>query len=424
MVNCIVEDECGKTDLLNVLGYTIKYEYMKPAKCIILKSKSNGNGKNTFTHIFKYMYYNHFSDNSSLDAITGQFNAHALSNVKICIINEATTMEKYGASLNKFKTIITEEFIVMNEKNVKEWTEKTNMLFFITSNYDEPIKLEPTDRRFLVYDMKKLPDEVIRYLYGCKRNPDLTIEENYISFANSIHRYFKDSDYGNDFVRDLRLSVGRRNLMKLNFDLPEEFTNKIYLHKYVPFVVVNKCIKNLNYFTEPRKHKSTNYYYEYSSNGCELRYHLDKKSSIYCYLISDVLTQIYKEEYDEAMSYMNYLENTNTDYHNDLELKYCDKDALNSYYKYLQEHSKKNKEKEKRVNSCNRENERVEAVYKMFDDNVIDEKKFKELIGNRIVLRNYSIANFTRYLKNYNMTDYNIIAKNKVIEKRVVERSE
>ena len=128
---------------------------------IVLTGKQ-GCGKNTFTNIISTLARGYSRSNvTSIDHISGRFNASVLAMILI-IGNEWTS-----ASLNKYidkgrhKGVIAEDNIEIERKGVDPFTAQNCCNFIINSNEQDPVIIEPNDRRYMVSEIsdKHMQDE-------------------------------------------------------------------------------------------------------------------------------------------------------------------------------------------------------------------------------------------------------------------------
>ena len=87
---------------------------------------------------------------TSIESIVGRFNA-VLENKKLLVLNELQSIDanKYLNS-DALKSVITDSKININQKNEPERLAENVANFIMVSNNNIPIKIETTDRRYLV----------------------------------------------------------------------------------------------------------------------------------------------------------------------------------------------------------------------------------------------------------------------------------
>ena len=111
-----------------------------------------GTGKNKFfTDIICKLMARYANENvSSIESIVGKFNA-VLENKKLLVLNELQSIDanKYLNS-DALKSVITDKSININQKNEPERQCENVANLILVSNNNIPIKIEGTDRRYMV----------------------------------------------------------------------------------------------------------------------------------------------------------------------------------------------------------------------------------------------------------------------------------
>ena len=112
---------------------------------------SQGTGKNVFTNVICKLMARYANENiTSIESIVGKFNA-VLENKKLLVLNELQSIDanKYLNS-DALKSVITDSKVNINQKNEPERLAENVANFIMVSNNNIPIKIETTDRRYLV----------------------------------------------------------------------------------------------------------------------------------------------------------------------------------------------------------------------------------------------------------------------------------
>ena len=111
-----------------------------------------GTGKNKFfTDIICKLMARYANENvSSIESIVGKFNA-VLENKKLLVLNELQSIDanKYLNS-DALKSVITDKSININQKNEPERLCENVANLILVSNNNIPIKVEGTDRRYMI----------------------------------------------------------------------------------------------------------------------------------------------------------------------------------------------------------------------------------------------------------------------------------
>jgi hypothetical protein len=85
---------------------------------------------------------------TGLESVLEKHN-HMLKSKKIVIVDElASTSENFIGNFDKLKSMMTGGSLVINPKGVNQYSIKNVLSWFLISNHDDCIRLEPTDRRY------------------------------------------------------------------------------------------------------------------------------------------------------------------------------------------------------------------------------------------------------------------------------------
>lgn len=112
---------------------------------------NQGTGKNVFTNVICKLMVRYANENvTNIESIVGKFNA-ILENKKLLVLNELQSIDcnKYLNS-DALKSVITDNKININQKNEPERLTENVANFIMVSNNEIPIKIEGTDRRYMV----------------------------------------------------------------------------------------------------------------------------------------------------------------------------------------------------------------------------------------------------------------------------------
>ena len=165
---------------------------------------NQGTGKNVFTNVICKLMARYANENvTSIESVVGKFNA-ILENKKLLVLNELQSIDcnKYLNS-DALKSVITDKKININQKNEPERLTENVANFMMVSNNNIPIKIECTDRRYMV---TKTSDE--------KRGD--------FDYFDNLCDSFTPEFYENLFTFFMMLDVKNYNLRKIpNTDAKE-----------------------------------------------------------------------------------------------------------------------------------------------------------------------------------------------------------
>ena len=139
--------------ILNWYSYIIQNPGKKTEIALVLTGKQ-GTGKNVFTNVLCDLMKKYSNRNlTNIDNIVGKFNA-SIENKTLIVCNELSSAEsnKYLNS-DALKSVITENTIDINQKNMPVRTAENVCNLILVSNDFIPIKIEQGDRRYVVTEV-------------------------------------------------------------------------------------------------------------------------------------------------------------------------------------------------------------------------------------------------------------------------------
>lgn len=148
------EDETNTDYMLDLLAHRVKYPGIRPQVAVVMRSPQ-GSGKNLLfdwfgNYILGKKYY---ICSANPDSFLGRFNC-GLKNKLLCVMNEVSGGDTFGKG-GRLKEFITEPVIEYEAKGVnKIYINNCALLLFFT-NHEQPLEIEHTDRRFVVFDCSK-----------------------------------------------------------------------------------------------------------------------------------------------------------------------------------------------------------------------------------------------------------------------------
>jgi len=147
---------CGCDDkvfeyVLMMLSKKVKKPSEVTGTSLIIKS-IQGCGKDTFFDWFgnQILGNKYYFNNVNSDLLFGHFNAQ-LAHKFLCVLNE-TSQKETKDIIEQLKGNITASEITINEKGVKPYKMKNFATFILLTNNDNPIKIDPQDRRYLAFE--------------------------------------------------------------------------------------------------------------------------------------------------------------------------------------------------------------------------------------------------------------------------------
>ena len=158
---------------MKYLAHLIQFPERKPEVCIFFTS-AQGSGKDTLINLIKLLSGEAcVAFENDPDRIFGKFNMNSRQNKLVVCLQEADNIKSYSG---KIKDLITCQQTTLEQKNVRSFSIKDYTRLFILSNNENIIKIEPDDRRFVVFkswNFRFAPDpEFFKRVYKCMDDPN------------------------------------------------------------------------------------------------------------------------------------------------------------------------------------------------------------------------------------------------------------
>ena len=209
-------DEIYKYILVWIASILQKPNFKTGTALVILGNQ--GTGKNVFTNVICKLMARYANENiTSIESVVGKFNA-VLENKKLLVLNELQSIDanKYLNS-DALKSVITDYKININQKNEPERLAENVANFMMVSNNNIPIKIETTDRRYMV---TKTSDD--------KRGD--------FEYFDNLCDSFTPEFYENLFTFFMMLDVSNYNLRKIPTTESKETIKEAFMSSYELFV--------------------------------------------------------------------------------------------------------------------------------------------------------------------------------------------
>mgnify|MGYP003653927101 CR=1 FL=1 len=148
------EDETNTDYMLDLLAHRVQYPGILPQVAVVMRSPQ-GSGKNIFfdwmgNYILGKKYY---VCSANPESFLGRFNC-GLKNKLLCVMNEVSGGDTFGKG-GRLKEFITENTIDYEAKGVNKIEIRNCALLLFFTNHEQPLEIEHTDRRFVVFDCSK-----------------------------------------------------------------------------------------------------------------------------------------------------------------------------------------------------------------------------------------------------------------------------
>ncbi len=195
----IIKRICENTDegydfMINYIAHLVKYPEIKPHVGIFFSS-AQGSGKDTFIKLLRKLIGKVcVAFENDPENIFGKFNISARSNKLVVVLQEADNIKQYNS---KIKDLITCETATLGEKNIRNTVVKDYTRLIVLSNNENIIKIEPDDRRWVMfkcYNYHVDPDpEFFNNVRNDIENPDVVqkFREELLSINIDQHYNFQ-----------------------------------------------------------------------------------------------------------------------------------------------------------------------------------------------------------------------------------------
>lgn len=162
----------GYVYLLSYVAHLLKFPANKPEVGIFFTSEQ-GSGKDTFYKLLTLLIGDKFvSIDAEPEDVFGKYNLDTRLNKLVLILQEADNLRAYSG---KIKDLITCKIAKIANKGIKQIVVKDYSRLFVFSNNDNILKIEPGDRRWVIFNcfnffVDKDPD-FFNHLHSALDNP-------------------------------------------------------------------------------------------------------------------------------------------------------------------------------------------------------------------------------------------------------------
>ena len=172
----LVDCDLNRKNMIQRLAYAVQNPGHKIKSALLMFSEAEGVGKTTLFKIIAYCIGQQYCTQVQQHEVAGKFNSWARNKLVVAIEEIAIKGDHQKRTLNmdKFKFLITEEIIRVEEKNDKPFEIPNNMFILMFSNNPAPITISKDSRRYHIWNVehKKKPVSYYNYLYDWLENKD------------------------------------------------------------------------------------------------------------------------------------------------------------------------------------------------------------------------------------------------------------
>jgi len=317
-IKLLCEDNASYAEyVLNFLAHIIQRPAELTRTALVFKGVQ-GSGKGLFfnwfgKNILGLKYYYITADPANITTYNDHLNGKILIN-----LDEAKAADTYAAA-SQLKNKITEPLITLQNKYVKPFTVENYGRYVFFSNQDNPVKVEDTDRRYVIFKTadryaRLTPGDPVKVKYFGELKSALTDPNVVYSFM----RFLRDRDIADINWEDRPMTKSYVISRELNIPIFAEF-----LEKYCFETPGVQFVDNFNQTTKPQFFAEFNRFLERSRNVNMVM--KERTFAIECKKHKFVL---YKQRFSDRSRYLeinkigvfeylknnNYLQHPSTDY--------------------------------------------------------------------------------------------------------------
>ncbi|KAA6368808.1 MAG: hypothetical protein EZS28_035665 [Streblomastix strix] len=227
--------------ILNWISFILQHPGIKTRVAIVIRGVQ-GTGKNTFTHILCDLMAGYSTKNiTDIEEITGNFN-DVIEKKSLIVLNELKNFtEQRALNSNALKSIITDDVQRINENFVaRRDSQNVSNLIFISNNYC-PVKIEATDRRYLVC---QTPDA---HRHNFEHFSKIHQAIKQAGFYDSLYTFFMKRDISKANLQVIPMTDAKKDIQKVSKSPVENFVVK-YLQQLIQGMECSQAL-----FYKPRE---------------------------------------------------------------------------------------------------------------------------------------------------------------------------
>jgi hypothetical protein len=212
--------------ILDYIAHILQYPYKKIGQAVILYSDKHGVGKNSIIELFlKLIDKKYTSKINTIDDLTNNFNSN-LENKLFCYGDEIKARK--NDLYNELKDVITRERLNIERKGKDKYMINDYCNYFFTTNNYNNIKIEKTDRRFVLIEC-----------------PEYTKDKEFYD------KFYKDIN--NENIIKYFFKILKERPIKENLDILETDYKKDIMCSYIisieKYIYTNADFLNNNFLT-------------------------------------------------------------------------------------------------------------------------------------------------------------------------------
>lgn len=231
------ESDQGIEDVVNWVLCWLAYPLQRPGakmRSALVFHGPQGTGKNMFFEIVASIY-GQYALVVGQDQLEDKFNDWA-SQKLFLIGDEVVARQELYHQKNKLKSFVTGESIQINTKMMPLRTERNHVNVVFLSNEDQPLAIEPSDRRyFVVYTPPSRVDDLYKRVSDCLNNGG----------REAFYHYLMNFDVGDfdEFSKPI-MTIAKRELIELGLRPGQRFAYE-WIKGYLPLPLLGCSVDQL-----------------------------------------------------------------------------------------------------------------------------------------------------------------------------------
>ena len=151
LIDFAIKTPLERQILLDWLGWSLRYEHLKPRWAIFLFSDTKGTGKSTLLELGQALFGEaNTANENGIEGLTQRFASDSLSKKFVKV--EEVKLSSHSDAGNKMKDYITGDAALVDVKHMPKQTIPLKCAFMLTTNH-KPTWLEGGERRYFLIDM-------------------------------------------------------------------------------------------------------------------------------------------------------------------------------------------------------------------------------------------------------------------------------
>jgi hypothetical protein len=208
LLDHLITDDSQRTWVKNWIAWRFQNPGIKPNTSLVLWSREQGTGKSTLCNILCQVLGEDYSQVITPELLMSQFNGWMAKKLLV-IVEEVYEFER-RQYVNKLKSYITQNQMLVNEKHIAEYNLKDVAGFIFTSNNSNAVYFDEMDRR---YSIIKTTADILEHTLGAKINGWACSTEGQSAL---MHHFLNYDTNGFDATAPAPMSADKEAMLYIN----------------------------------------------------------------------------------------------------------------------------------------------------------------------------------------------------------------